>query len=161
MARDVYFALFDSHLRYGIPFWVMSSRYLLNILVVLQKKAVRYIVGASQRQSCRPIFVDKKILTLSSLFILETATLVHKNIGSMERLPRLHDTRGADNLPLPIPTSTLIKKSLIYESKKMYNHLPADIKSLHVLRSFRVNLKRLLVSKAYYSIAEFYADSFI
>ena len=35
VARDVYFALFDSHLSYGIPFWGISSQYLLNILVVL------------------------------------------------------------------------------------------------------------------------------
>ena len=42
IARTVYFALFESHLRYGISFWGLRSQYLLNVLFITQKKAIGF-----------------------------------------------------------------------------------------------------------------------
>lgn len=45
-ARNAYFALIDSHLRYGICFWGSCSQYLFNKIFVLQKRALKYMRNA-------------------------------------------------------------------------------------------------------------------
>ena len=159
IARSVYFAVFESHLRYGIAFWGCTSRYLLNVLVVLQKKAVRSIVNVSQRESCRPLFKEIKILTLISLFILETSSLIHKHVRGISGPMHQRDTRRVRDLRLPIPVSTLTKNSFIYNGRKIFNHLPASIKEITDLKTFKKSLKGLLMEKTYYTIDEFYSDS--
>jgi len=119
------------------------------MLFVFQKKALRFIVNINQRDSCRPHFVTQKILTLTSLFILETSTLIFKNRCRLQAPSPFYNTRQNLNLPLPIPKTTLVKKSLIYEGRKMYNHLPSGLKSINTVKTFRFRLRKLLLSKAY------------
>src|SRR3978361_1570806 len=78
VARDVYFALVEPHLRYALPFWGACSKYLFQSVFVLQKRAIRNLSNAHPRTHCRPLFVGNNILTLPSLFVLETAYLIHK-----------------------------------------------------------------------------------
>lgn len=159
VGRTVYFALFEPYLRYGIPFWGVASQYLLNVVLILQKRAVRFIAGISQRESCRPHFVSQRIMTLTSLFVLETATLIYKNRQSLQRDNSTLRTRQSHNLPLPIPTRALTKNSIIFEGIKLYNHLPVSIRNNTTLTHFRKSLKELLVGKAYYKLSEFYEDT--
>ena len=156
LARTVYFSLFESHLRYGIPFWGTANQGLLNMLFILQKKAVRFIVNISQRESCRPHFQAQRILTLTSLFILETTSLIYKNRVRLQGPAPLHETRQSLNLPLPIPKTALVKRSQIYEGRRIFNHLPSSLRMVGSLQVFRRSLKRLLVNKVYYNIEEFY-----
>lgn len=160
LSRSVYFALIESRLRYGICFWGFCSQSLFNSVFILQKRALRYICGANNRDHCRPLFKREKILTLYSLFILETVTLVYKNRHRFMSHNATYSTRNASNLMLPIPHSTLVKRSVVYESIKIYNHLPRNLTSSPSLRYFRREVKRLLVGAAYYSLSEFYCDNF-
>ena len=137
----------------------MSRLSLLNSLFILQKRAVRYISLAKPKDSCRPLFISQKILTLYSLFLLKTVCLIHKNRNNFGN-ENPYNTRQSNKLPLPIPTLTLTKKSIIYESLKLYNHLPDDLKKSNSLRAFKMNVHGLLISKAYYSLDEFYNDTF-
>lgn len=159
MGRSVYYALIESRLRYGIPFWGMSSCYLINSLFVLQKRAIRYLNRAKPRDSCRPLFIKGKILTIYSLFILETVCLIYKNRDSFIQHNTHYNTRQNLNLSLPIPALTLTKKSIIYESVKIYNHLSDNLKRLPTTKLFKRKVKRVLLDKAYYSIAEYYNDT--
>lgn len=158
MGRTVYYALIESRLRYGICFWGMSNLHLLNTLFVLQKRAVRYICHARPRDSCKPLFLNQRILTLYSLFILETVCTVYKNRQSFSPRSSHYNTRQYLNLPLPIPTSALTKKSIIYESIKMYNCLPNEVKMLPTIKQFKREIHQILVGKAYYGLDEFYND---
>ena len=159
IAKNVYFALIESRLRYGIAFWGMCSQGLLNVLFVLQKRALRFLLKLGYRESCKAFFISEKILTLTSLFILESVSLIFKNRGRfMNQEPR-YITRGNLDIPLPIPTLTLTKKSIIYESKKIFNHLPESVREINSLRLFRKRVKGLLVGKAYYTLTEYYCDN--
>lgn len=158
-ARTVYYSLIESRLRYGIAFWGMSSLYLINSLFILQKRAIRYLSLAKPRDSCRPLFIKEKILTIYSLFILETVCLIYKNRNNLIPHNTRYTTRQHLNLPLPIPSMTLTKKSLIYESIKMYNHLPNSMKCLPTLSIFKRKVRRILLGKAYYSLSEYYNDT--
>ena len=79
LGRSVYFSLIESHLRYGICFWGNAAAYLIQMLFVLQKRAVRYICGAKPRDSCRPLFIKLGIHTVFSLYIQEVATVIFRN----------------------------------------------------------------------------------
>lgn len=158
MGRAVYYSLIESRLRYGICFWGMSGLRLLNSLFVLQKRAVRYLSRARPLDSCRPLFLRHKILTLYSLFILESVCIVYKNRHNLISPNSRYNTRQLLNLPLPIPTLTLTKKSIIYESIKMYNHLPNELKVSPTLKLFKNGVRKLLIGRAYYGIDEFYRD---
>lgn len=163
-AKMAYFSLIESHLRYGIPFWGMCSQHSLNTVFVLQKRALRYLCKAKPRDHCKPLFIAHKILTLACIFILETVCLIHKkklNTLHTDPLPE-YNTRQALNLilPLPIPRSTLTKHSVIYESKKIYNHVPLSFRSMTQLKTFRKAMKDILTQKAYYNLSEYYDDSF-
>jgi hypothetical protein len=65
--KMVYFALFHSVMSYGLIFWGNSTHG--KCVFKLQKRAVRLIMGAGNRDSCRKIFKLLKILPLSSQYI--------------------------------------------------------------------------------------------
>lgn len=153
-AKIAYFSLMESHLRYGIAFWGYSTKKSLQAVFVLQKRAIRYLCRKNCTESCRPLFVQEGILTVPSLFILESVSLIFKKFSDFVRTTN-YDLRQND-LPLPIPKFTLTKNSVIYESIKMFNHLPQQIKNCNSYNIFRSLVNQHLVTKAFYSLKEFY-----
>lgn len=160
MARNVYFALIDSHLRYGVCFWGSCSDHLFNSVFVLQKRAIRFLCKLNIRESCRPYFLSLRILTLACIFILESVCLTHDKFHNEILAAGAYATRSSHIAPLPIPLTTLVKKSVIYNSKKLFNHLPSNVRKICNKEQFRGKVKRILVGKAYYSVAEFFSDTF-
>lgn len=158
-AKTAYFAFIESHLTYGLAFWGYCSQQLFNSTFILQKRAMRYICKVRPREHCRPLFLKHGILTLPCLFIVETVVLIHKKYFGLAA-EGLHNTRQSHNLLLPIPKTTLTKNSVLYESKKIYNHLPLLIRATQPLKSFKKKVRNLLVTKAYYSLQEYYQDRF-
>ena len=70
--RTAYFALVESHLRYGLSVWGNSSKPNLQRVLVQQKKVIRTMVGLGPRDSCREAFKILKLPTVGALYILET-----------------------------------------------------------------------------------------
>uniref|UniRef100_A0A1B6MPH0 Reverse transcriptase domain-containing protein n=1 Tax=Graphocephala atropunctata TaxID=36148 RepID=A0A1B6MPH0_9HEMI len=68
-AKVAYFALFESHLRYGIVAWGGTSNANLEWVLIQQKRAIRCLVGLHYQESCRESFKQLKILTVVSLYI--------------------------------------------------------------------------------------------
>lgn len=159
-AKTAYFSLIDSHLRYGISFWGACSRHLIQMILVLQKRAVRYLCKAKVRDSCKPLFLAHGIPTVISIYILETACLIHKHRRNTNTTPSHYITRQSNNITLPIPRSTLVKDSIIYNGNKLYNHLPNNVKDINSNIDFRKAVKGLLIVKAYYDLSEYYNDTF-
>ena len=155
-ARNVYFALVESHLRYALPFWGGCSQYLFQSVFVLQKRAIRNLCRVQPSTHCKPLFIETNILTLPSLFILETACLIHKFRHTFPNHQRVHATRQMNNIPLPIPHSSLVKNSFLYRGVKVHNHLDQQIRNVQSLKYFRRTLKNALIRKAYYSVDEFF-----
>ena len=74
---------------------------------------------------------------LPSLFILETVCLIHK-LYKTEIVPEsTHGTRREYYIPLPIPSTSVIKNSFIYNGKKMFNLLPVLIRIINCGKTFR------------------------
>ena len=66
---SIYHSLIAPYLRYGLIAWGQASKSQLNKLLVLRKRALRFIHFAKPRDHAIPLFINTKILpiTLGSL----------------------------------------------------------------------------------------------
>jgi hypothetical protein len=122
----------------------------------MQKKCIRILANIHQPHSCRPHFKNMRLITLPSLYILETATLVRKNLHLFKFN---QNTRRCHNLELPEPKLEIYKNGPYYRAIKINNKIPNQIKKLPTDISFVHSLKSKLIDKCYYSIAEFMEDT--
>ena len=83
MLWSIYFAYFQSKLRYGIIFWGREGKTVQ--IFRIQKKVIRLIVGAKKCESCKPLFRELQILTLASMYILEVLCFTKKYQGYIQQ----------------------------------------------------------------------------
>jgi hypothetical protein len=77
--KMVYYSYFHSVITYGLIFW--GNSHYSNIIIRLQKRIIRIIVGIRGRDSCREQFKKLKILPLQSQYILSLLFFVVDNGG--------------------------------------------------------------------------------
>jgi hypothetical protein len=85
----IYHSLFHTVMTYGIIFWENSSH---SIQVFrMQKKAIRVIMGRGNRESCRNLFKELKILPLMTQYILYLLTFVSNNRDQYFKNSEIHN----------------------------------------------------------------------
>jgi len=93
--RTIYFSYVHSIIVYGIIFWG-NSPYSNNIFKI-QKRAIRIIMNAGNRVSCRELFKKLNILPLHSWYLLTpwSRVLLEKLTGSAasQEIPGIFGTR--------------------------------------------------------------------
>lgn len=155
-AKIAYHSLFESHLRYGVIAWGSSSIGNLQRILILQKRAVRVLAGLNSRDSCRPAFKNLRILTITSLYILEAVMYcVNNNTMQRNRDIHNHNTRSRNNFNLPHHRTATYCKKPFYAGTKMYNLLPETIKQEEA-KKMKTTLQSWLQSRAFYTLEEFY-----
>jgi hypothetical protein len=124
MILCIYYAHFQAHLQYGIIFWGYASDS-INIFH-LQKKVIRLISGIGRLVSCRSVFRDYKILTVPSLYILETLYFIKKHSTHLKSNEQLYDynTRGKTNYHKLSCNTSQYQKSVTNMVVKLYNCMP-------------------------------------
>jgi hypothetical protein len=65
-------------MRYGIVFWGNSLE--AKKIFLLQKQAIRIMMGMEHRESCMPTLVKLNILTLASQYILSLVNFMTNNL---------------------------------------------------------------------------------
>lgn len=155
-ALMVYYALVHSHISYGIVLWASAGEGKREQILKLQKRAIRCITGIGRLESCRDHFRRLGILTVTSLFILEAATLVRDNLSSLETLGNSHsyNTRNREQFSTPAHRTKKYESSPLYQGRRVYSHLPEAIREASTRSIFRKRLKNHLIEKAYYSLYE-------
>ena len=157
---QVYYAIFESHIRYGIIFWGNSSKNNATKVLLIQKKAVRVLAGLQYKESCKDHFVNLKIMTVISLYIYETLMFVKKNLSlfKQDEISHLYETRNKNTFVRPQKHKTKIfEKSVTYNGIKLYNSLPNTLKELNY-PIFKQKIKLFLVNNPLYTMDEFYAN---
>lgn len=154
--RSVYFAMIESHLKYGVLLWGGSSH--AGTVFRLQRRAVRILGGLGYRDCCRNTFKDLNLLTFPSIFILENLLYAHKNKINFQAQSDIHDYNTRNK--------SLIRKDFLRLSRSqhcpefcsvsLYNKLPGGVKIMSV-RHFRIAVKHMLTKRVLYSINEFYS----
>jgi hypothetical protein len=72
--KMVYYAYFYSIVNYGLIFWGKSSH--IVTIVKIQNNIIETITGCRNRDACRDLFKNLKILPLQSQYILSLVLLV-------------------------------------------------------------------------------------
>ena len=89
--KNIYHAIFESHLRYGCQVWFLSSsKAIKNKIEKLQKKALRIISFSDFRDSSSPLFKKWKILKISDIVELQNCLLSHSFLNG--KLPSSFET---------------------------------------------------------------------
>jgi hypothetical protein len=98
---------------------------------MIQKRGIRIIMGARNRDSCRGFFKQLKILPFYAQYIYCLVTFVVKNRIVFSNNAELYtiNTRNSHNLHLPLPHLTKFQKGVHYEGIRLFNHLPTSIKN--------------------------------
>lgn len=158
--KQVYYALFESVIRYGLLLYGNSSD-LPNILL-LQKKAVRIITMSPPRLSCRSLFKTEKIMTVYNLYIFELLMYVNKNITNYTSIVDLHryETRNNDQLNVPHVRLQKTQSSYVITALKVYNKIPTNIKALNETQ-FKFQIKRWLQNNPFYNMNEFFENDVV
>lgn len=150
---QAYYAYFHSYLTYGVLLWGNSKS--SKQVFIWQKKAVRCITGISLRESCREHFKKLKIITLPSVYILQSLLYIKENILDFNLRSDVHiyNTRQKSLLNEDFTRLTKVQNSFKYIGMKLFNKLPpnTDI-SLHRFKSV---VQEWLTNHAFYSIEEF------
>lgn len=155
---NAYHGLVAAILRYGLIFWGNST--LSNLVFKAQKRCIRSMFRLQTTDSCKPKFIEHKILTLSSLYILEVALFVKLNPNYFPRLcDRVQrNRRDQYKLCLHKAKKTLMRNSIFCMGPVIYNRIPKELRELNV-NVFKSRLKSILADKCYYTINEYLSDS--
>ena len=152
---NAYYSIIESVLRYGIIIWGNSPH--IKKLFILQKRVVRTIAEIPPWTSCKPRFVEFKILTLVSIYILECITFYRKypEYFTVRSEIHAHDTRTKNNLNINISTRSTINSGAHNSIVRIYNGLPVKYKSLST-SSLRNTIRKDLIRIAPYTLEEYF-----
>jgi Reverse transcriptase (RNA-dependent DNA polymerase) len=171
--RTVYFADVQSHILYTIVIWGGSPH--MQQIFTAQKRCIRAMAGKrywrapEALESCKPLFKEFKILTVYSLYILESAKFVKKypekftkNIDHPDTC--IHVTRNTryneNDLYVAPCRSTNFVQNPLNMLARIWNHLPENIKAIENVKLFTKKLKLLLLDKMFYDMHEYFLCNF-
>lgn len=152
---NIYYALINSVLCYNVLIWGRAQNY--ERVLIAQKRVLRLIFDVPYRESCRPIFIGRDILTFPSIYIYKAVQYVHTKIISFKLPENGYNTRK-NQLYIRRHKTTLFEKSPECSFTKLYNALPASLRGITEIKKFKSNVKQYLLSKCFYSYNEFFND---
>jgi hypothetical protein len=113
------------------------------------EKVIRILLGSGYRESCRGLFKELKILTLTSQYIFSLLLFVVLNRGyfAPNSVYCNFNTRQKNDLHLPHLSQTVHKKGVFYSGIQVFNALPMTIKGISGNpKMFKVSLKHYLLT---------------
>lgn len=150
-----YYSNFYSIARYGILLWGGSGD--IDEVFKIQKRAVRIMRGLDCRESCRTHFKALRILTIPALYIFECIKFIIKNPNYFDIYLAKHhyNTRHIKNYNFPRHHLSSFEKGALYSCIKIFNHLPATLKSTNNFSDIKKLLIDILCKLEPYSVAEY------
>lgn len=127
----------------------------------MQKKCVRVLARIKSTESCRPFFRKLRILTLTSIYILEACKFVrsypqyYRNHDDIARRYPLRPTRR-NKLVLPASKLKMHSSGPHSMSIKIYNKIPLHIRDETNDIKFIKLIKLYLIDNCFYTINEFF-----
>ena len=151
--KTLYLTLSYPYFNYCNLIWGTANDTNLNPLIVLQKKCIRIINRAGYIDHTDPLFKTTKLLKLSQIHILSCAKFIYKCYTSctysnfrgrliLNSDIHKHDTRIASDLRAPFERLEIGLNSFFIKGIKIWNKLPADIKTANSIIYLKYRLKK-------------------
>ena len=155
MIKSLHHSKFESLVKYGIIFWGVENESIL--IFRLQKRVVRTMCGVGKSESCRQLFKDCSILTVTSLYIMVVLCFLERYKPAVQKNEQIYDHNTRRNKDLYIkPCSTnLYKKSVINMAIRIHNKVPNNIKKTEENKPYKRKVRAFLTERAFYSLDEF------
>lgn len=152
--KIMYYANFESVLRYGIIFWGRHNG--AQGIFVAQKRIIRIINKMDYNKSCRNVFRSQGIMTVWALYIYECLMFLFKNRDLFDLKPKEHGyfTRTSD-LSYPKHRLTLTERCPHYMCLKLFNALPDKLKKCNSEKLYKVEIRKLLINMEPYNLSDF------
>lgn len=159
VVRSCYYATVHSSLSYGVELWARAAD--VQRAFAMQKRALRAMAGVPNDVSCRELFKEFKILTLTGELIYQVALFTHNNVDLFQRRGRnvaraLRSNNYHYRLVTPKHKLKKSERSVYIMGPSVYNRLPDRIRNAASTSIFRHNLKKWLIESVFYNINEFY-----
>jgi len=160
LSRLIYSGLIESQLRYGIAIWGSAPQSHMKRLFAIQKRAVRILVGIGRRDSCRDAFKNLGLLTLTSLYILETLVYFKFKCSTTSGVDvHRYNTRSASEPRQEAHRLKLTASQPQNVGLRLFRSLPHNLKMIAKESLFRKKVKEYLANRSLYSVEEYYAGS--
>ena len=159
MLWNIYFACFQVRLRYGIILWGGAKESVKALRI--QKKVIRLITGLKRLESCRQKFKENRIITVTSMYILEVLCFIKKHKGDLKKNCEIHEhnTRTQYDLHTQPHNTSVLQKSVLHMGIRLYKQLPLRIKNLDKYSQFRREVKATLLNNTFYTLEEYLQTS--
>jgi len=137
--KSMYYAYFNSIIKYGIIFW--SNSFNIRKRFTSQKQVIRIMAGAQHRTLHRSLFEQLEILPVPCQYILSLINFIINNWENFQTNSSIHNinTRNKHQLHRPYAKLPCFQKSTFYAGIKISNNLPL---SGQYSRMTRQNLKQ-------------------
>ena len=152
--KIMYYANFESILKYGIIFWGRDSS--IQNTFVVQKRLLRIIKKMEFNQSCRTSFRVMRIMTVYALYIFECIMFVHRNRNLFEPGNSSQYNTRTNHLRYPTHRLQLTERSPEYMCVKCYNKLPTRIKRIEGQRAFKREVRNMLIQLEPYVFDDYF-----
>ena len=115
------------------------------------------MLGLSHRTSCKPIFKQLRILTVSSLYIFNSVLWVRKHRNGFTFSDEIysHNTRRQKDVHSVKYNLGVFKRSPKIKCERLYNKVPSDIKKIDSFYRFKSVFKEYLLDSAFYKVSDF------
>jgi hypothetical protein len=141
---------------HSIIFWGNSTH--SDQIFKIQKRIIRVIMRAGNRDTCRPLFKALNILPFYSQYIFSISVFVVKIIDKYATNSDIHNINTRQRLEFHYPTckSTKVQKEVYITGIRIFKNLPHSIKNLSQDLYKLYSLKRFLQVGSFYSLDEYY-----
>ena len=146
--KQIYYSLIYPYLLYNCPSYSGTFNVHLHRIIILQKRAVRIICGASYLAHTEPLFRMHNILKFEDICKLSVGLYVYDNQISFLPAVAYHnyDTRNVSNVR-PARSRLAITQNSIYAiGPTIWNSIPAEIQNSISREIFKNQYKKFLVS---------------
>ena len=167
LLRTVYFAIFDSYLRYGCQVWGQNKNANINTISQLQDKAIRIICFKDRNSDPRPLYHEKKIIRLFDLISYYNCLFIAEHLN--QNLPSSfgnyftyladchnYNTRGAMKKIINVPQS----KTTFYGTQSITAKSVKDWNTLQNKIEFNFYQEKIVTPKLILSLKKYYIDSY-
>jgi hypothetical protein len=136
-------------------FWRNSTH--SDQIFKIQKRIVRIIMKAGNRDTCRPLFKALNLLPFYSQYIFSISVFMMKNMDKFVTNSDIHNIYTRQRFELHYPTKfTKVQKGVSYTGIQIFNNLPHSIKNLSQdFNKFTHSLKKFLQMGSFYSLDEY------
>ena len=142
---NVYYALIQSKISYGLPFWGNCFESNLRPIAVAQNKIIKIMFFKNKLQSSWPIYLNKQLLPVKHLYVYRVLKQFFCKSGNrLKKIYKQYNLRKNNLYFIPKPNFTQFHKCFIVTSPKLFNCLPSDIKNVNNMPKFCKMLKKFM-----------------